>query len=292
MGGLGGLSWWADRGWTVEARGAVYDRGDLPNPAKDGYLIRDVAFGVTSRIGWRLGGGVAPAWDPVTNRFDPESFERLALPPDDQGRLAAQVMLEGGFATQSLANPARPIEAMQDPAGFVDLQGRLRVGALRLYATARARTLSMVQFDAPGLPPFVASSTNGTATPELSAIIGAEARVAVGIVPGLILRVQQPAAVMMDIAALGIGASSRRIVMVRHPNELALVPAGSPVSPKMSATASVRLEPVSDVSIIGGLDVGYDPLGGVSWNANPNIDVAFSPVFALSGSALVQVRFQ
>lgn len=262
--GLLGASLSLGKGWSLEGRGAVYDRGDNTSLGYQDIKQRVVAGGGSARVGWSLGGGVEPAWDRVTYSDDPECFERPFARRLETEPLAATVLLESGYATQSLGDPDVLGEAKLEPAAYGDLQARLRRGGLRLYATLRARSTSLVVFDGPGFPQYWATARSSTAAPELSAIAGAELRLASWVSPSLLLRVRRPATLGVSTADSGgnappPGSAVSRTLVVFGPGRYAIVPSGGEVQSELTATASLTLEPSADVLVLLDLDGRYDP---------------------------------
>ena len=295
-GGLAGVSLLLGSGWTLEGRGAVYDRGDNPSLAYQGVRKRVAAWGATARLGRSLGGGVEPQWDPVTYAGDPELFERPLARGSGTEPVAATVLLESGAATQPLRDPNVFGATTPEPAGYVDFQARLRLGGLRLYATVRARSMSLVVFDVPGFPQDFATGRISI-RPELSAIAGAELRLASWLSPNVLLRVRRPAALgvpALDSAGnvLPPGSHGSHTILIYGPARYADLPLGVDAQPEVTATVSARLEPSPDVLVLLNLDGRYNP-NAVTFRDSPMFVATpvWEPSFTLSGSATLLVHF-
>ncbi len=295
-GGLAGVSLALGRGWSLEGRGAVYDRGDIPVLAYQGIQKRVTASGATARLGWSLGGGVEPQWDPLTYAGDPELFERPFARGPELEPTAATVLLESGFATQPLMDPDVFAKTKAEPAAYADLQARLRLGGLRLYGTLRARTLSLLVFDVPGFPPYSAPETSSKTAPALSALVGAELRVAPWLVPSVLVRLERPATLTAARLDLGgnappPGTTQPRTFMIHGLGRYSILPPGVDAQPEVAATVSARLELSPDVLVLVNLDGRYDP-NAVTFRDSPAFvaTAAWEPSFTLSGSATLLVH--
>jgi hypothetical protein len=181
---LAGFAFTPRTGFRWDARSAVLDyganRGPLAQQPSRFALLGDVL------VGYVWNEDIGPAFDFATYASDPTRFSRFFTNETARLARALRISLEGGVGAQWL--PAGTALQPQ-PAGFADLQVRARVGWLRLFATARYRSASQVNFD------LTLSPGEGVgSTPELTAILGADARIGdTGLRPGLQLRVLRSA---------------------------------------------------------------------------------------------------
>ncbi|MDP2274644.1 MAG: hypothetical protein Q8N23_05870 [Archangium sp.] len=94
-------------GFRLEARGAYLAYGLSPALAGLGISLDQKGAGGSARLSWTRNEYVGPAVDLVTYSNDPLRFERFFASEPRRAPFAAFVALEGGAATQSLADPER-----------------------------------------------------------------------------------------------------------------------------------------------------------------------------------------
>ncbi len=286
---LGGAALALPGAVVLELRGAAVDRGLDPTLASQGIRQVVIAAGGSGRLSWSARGGVGPAFDLVTYASDPERYERLFEPERYDTPAAASVSLEGTWATQRLQDPDTFAATRPEPAGALDLQVRVRRGGLRLFGTARLRSLTLIVFDVPGLVPYAATGAGTRVEPELSAILAADYRVAAAsLAPGLVVRVARPASAVTR----GESPPAGRTTIVHEPTRFSVLPAGRPVMAEVTTSLTLRADLADVLVAVASLDVE------ASWNrivyrdsASGVAEPVSGPPVAVSGSVWLQLRY-
>ncbi len=208
--------------------------------------------GVSAQVTWSHNGGVDAPWDPMTYRTDPERFERQFERGLTDSRRAAWLAAEAGYV-EHVGTVATGQGALKYPGGYLDLQARVRLSRVRLFATGRLRTAGLLLSD-----PVFNTGTDWSQplgeTLDVTAMLGADGSVSLGrawLTPGLLLRLRAPGTV-----TLRGPTPSRTTLRSVEP----LLESSGPLSPGMtvlqaSAQASVQLHVASNVAVALTVDV-------------------------------------
>lgn len=240
QGVLAGVASTSQRGLRFDARAAALDYGKAGNDPLSPVPSR-FALLANALVGYVWNEDVGPALDFANYLSDPTRFERFFVREPSRHARAARVTLEGGLGGQWL--PANDRVLGVQSAGFVDLQARVRLGWLRLFATGRFRTLTHVDFDTNS----TRVSDDGQTQPELTALFGADLKLGEsGLRPGLMVRVMRPASPRLPENAL----------------ELSDVLAPSLGMPHLSAKASLMWQFANVGSLAAEVEAGTN---GVRW---------------------------
>lgn len=261
---LGGLDAELPASLRLEARAGFLQYGFQPTLAQLGRVEPMWALLGSTRLSWTWNEAVAPPVDLVTYATDPTRFDRFFAPPREEHERAATVLLEGGLGAQRLASRASFTEdnALMTvlPAGYVDLQARLRLGHTSIFGTVRVRTPSQMNFDAPGLPIGYVTTDSQYAIaeqPYVAGFVGASVQVPrLHLTPGVLLRVVSPA--VLATPNLFDPAVTTRRVLLTDLNTLALLPEGVAVLPAVGGNASLAWHPHPMVSAIAQVDLFFD----------------------------------
>lgn len=253
-------------GLAFGVRGAWLQYGLHPALAQQGITRESRALLASGRLEWTWKEPVGAAVDLATYASDPLRFTRFfTLEPRTTDR-AATLALEGGAATQLLVSQSEFARQREQLAGWVDLQARVRLHELRLFATARYQSLTLLTFDAQGLPPTYALSDGATVLPRLTGFLGFDWRWRrAGLTPGVLLSVWRPAAITQQRFDFGganppPGLEGVRTVIVEPDLLLRVLPADAPVRPAGSLRFSLRWDPVAALTVLAYVDAEK------SWN--------------------------
>lgn len=275
----------------LELEAARVDRGLTLNSAAIGAKLPVVAKGLSGRVQWHQGAPIGPNVDLSLYAGDPAFFERFFVPESYPGGLAAAVAVEGSFVTQKLED-LQAFRSKDEAAWAGALTARLKWDFLRVHALAYARSLSFVQVDVPGYPPYAALREDSDPLAEVSGSVGADYHFpGPGLTLGLLLRATLPAAFHPDVVPLG-GVVSDRIAVLRERGGLFLLPEGADRESVWTTKATLRWDLGSVAGVVGELSYTHDPnrthfeddLTGV---AQP----VFDPPTVVGGSVLLQARF-
>lgn len=241
----------------------VADRGDIPALALMGVETLVLAAGGSARLAWQSGGGVGAALDPASYGSDPDRFARLFAAERYEVPSAAYVGLEGGVASQNLEDPDVFAQTRRTVTGFADLQARVRLGGVRLFATARFHEAGFINFAQPGIPPYRNFPAAAVTQDEVSLLLGADYRiVGLGLTPGVLVRLIRPSTVT-GLRMLGgnnpAGAIGTRVGVMRKDGTLSILPSGAQAQVELQATASLLFNRFDLLSALLLIHYGRDP---------------------------------
>ncbi len=241
----------------VEAGAGYFQKGIVPGLASQGIEAPVNSEGVSAEIVYHQGVPVGTSVDFQLYRNDPDLLQRFFVPEVYPGGLSMSVSLEGSHLVQSLEDPNVFGKTTPQGADAMALQARMKINFLRLHLLALYRSLSFIQFNVPGLPPFRDFPQGTVLKPEMLVAGGADYHFPrTHLTPGVILGIQQPASFQSPEALLGGNAPpaallGQRTVVVRDVNLPTILPAGYAPVPILSAKATLRWDISDSVAGIG-----------------------------------------
>jgi hypothetical protein len=199
---------------------------------------------------------------------------------------------------QTLVNPDRFASTRVQPAGAIALQARFKLDYWRFYVIGLYRTLSFIQFDVPGLPPYYDFTDGSTVRPELWGAIGADRffpnqHLTIGLIGG----VQSPASVSAPRFDFGganppPGLTGPRTVVVRDVNLFAILPADQAVLPIFSIKGTFKLDISEYFALLGEVFYNRDDNRVTFRDSTANISQpAFEQPNQLGFNVVMQARF-
>ncbi|MFO0597614.1 MAG: hypothetical protein U0228_20070 [Myxococcaceae bacterium] len=283
--------------FRIEANGGYFMRGIVPSLAQQGVRAPVNAIGGSVQLSL-FSDTILPSLDLRLYKNDPDVVQRFFKPETYPGGLSYQLTLEASLLGQTLVNPDRFASTRTQTASAVALQARFKLDFWRFYVIGLYRTLSFIQFDVPGLPPYYDFTDGSTVRPELWAAIGGDRFFPnQHLTLGLIVGVQNPASVTAPRFDFGgtnppPGLAGPRTVVVRDVNLFAILPADAAVLPIFSVKGTFRLD-ISEY---------FAMLGEVFYNRDENrvtfrdsTDSISQPVFEqpnqLGFNVVMQARF-
>lgn len=240
----------------LEVNGGYFQRGIVPSLAQQGIRAPVNALGGSAQLSF-FSDTILPSLDLRLYKNDPDVTQRFFRPESYPGGLSYQISLEGSVLGQTLVDPDKFAATRVQPAAAVALQARFKLDFWRFYAIGLYRTLSFIQFDVPGLPPYYDFSNGSTVRPELWAAIGGDRYLPdAHLTLGLILGVQNPASVSAPRFDFGganppPGLTGPRTVVVRDVNLFAILPAETVVLPIFSVKATAKLDISEYFALLG-----------------------------------------
>jgi hypothetical protein len=240
----------------LEANGGYFMRGIVPALAQQGIRAPVNALGGSLQLSF-FSDTILPSLDLRLYKNDPDITQRFFRPEVYNGGLTYQLTLESSLLGQTLVNPDKFAATKLQPATALALQARFKYDFWRFYALGLYRTLSFIQFDVPGLPPYYDFTAGSTVRPELWLAIGGDrflpsAHLTLGLVVGL----QSPASVSaprFDFGGINPpeGLTGPRTVVVRDVNQFAILPADTAVLPIFSVKGTFRLDISEYFALLG-----------------------------------------
>jgi hypothetical protein len=289
----------------VEAGGGYFQKGIVPGLANQGIEAPVNASGLSAQVVYHVGVPVGTSVDFKLYKNDPEIYQRFFAPEAYPGGLSYSVSLEGSYLTQSLEDPDKFGKTKYQGATAMALQARAKFNFLRLNLLGLYRSLSFIQFEVPGLPPYKDFPKGTDLKPEMFVAVGADYHLpTLHFTPGVIFGVQQPATYRSPETGLGgnnpvPGVSGTRTVVVRDVNQLSILPAtcgksskACEAQPIISAKATFRWDLSESVAAVGEVYYTYDSnrttfRDDVTGVAQPD----FEKPHALGFNTLLQSRF-
>lgn len=232
----------------LELNGGYFGRGIVPSLAQQAIRAPVTAAGASARLSFSQGEEIQASIDIRLYRNDPDVLNRFFRPENYPGGLSMQLEVESSYLTQTLVNPDRFATTTLQPAQSLALQARFKYDYWRMFGLGLFRTLSFIQFDVPGLPPFYDFAAGSTVRPEMWFALGADRFIpALHLTAGLIAGVQVPASVSAPRFDFGgnnppAGLEGPRTVVVRDVNMFAILPVDAAVIPIVSVKATFKLD--------------------------------------------------
>lgn len=251
----GGVDLVANR-LRLEANGGYFQRGIVPSLAQQGIRAPVNALGGSMQLSL-FSDSILPSLDLRLYKNDPDITQKFFRPETYNGGFSYQLSVEGSVLTQTLVDPDRFASTKPQMASAVAVQARFKYDYWRFYALGLFRTLSFIQFDVPGLPPFFDFSAGSTVRPELWGAIGGDRYFPKQhLTLGLILGVQSPASVSAPRFDFGgtnppPGLTGPRTVVVRDVNLFAILPPDVEVLPIFSVKGTFRFDISEYFAVLG-----------------------------------------
>lgn len=248
-----------------EMNGGYFQRGIAPSLAQQGIRAPINLLGGSAQLSF-FSDEILPSIDLRLYKNDPQIANRFFVPEKYPGGLSYQLSAEGTYLGQTLVDPDRFAATKVQNAWAVALQARFKYDAWRIYALGQARSLSFIQLDVPGFPPYTDFATGSVVRPELWGALGADRYFASAhLTLGLVTGVQSPASITAPRLDLGgvnppAGLVGPRTVVLRDVNLPAILPEGERVLPIVSVKATFKLDLSEYFAALG--EVFYN------WDAN------------------------
>ena len=138
----------------IEAGGGYFQKGLVPGLANQGIEAPVNAAGGSAEIVYHRGVPVGTSVDFKLYKNDPDMPQKFFTPEVYPGGLSATVSLEGSYLVQTLEDPDVFARTVPQGATAIALQARAKLDYLRVNVLGEYRSLSFIQFEVPGLPPY------------------------------------------------------------------------------------------------------------------------------------------
>ncbi|MBX5481776.1 MAG: hypothetical protein IRZ16_08030 [Myxococcaceae bacterium] len=285
----------------LEAGGGYFQKGVIPALAAQGINAPVNAIGASAEAVLHVGEPVGTSVDFRLYRNDPEVFQKLFAPETYPGGLSYTVSLEGSRLAQTLADYDAFGRTVPQTADAVAFQARMKLNKMRAHLLALYRTLSFIQFDVPGFPPYTDFPSGTTLKPEMFAAGGVDYYLeSIHFTPGIVLGVQQPASLNAPPISGVPGAGDAtealekggRTIVLRDVNQVSILPEGEKTSLIYSAKVTGRWDISEAVAGIGELYYTHDRNRGTFKQDLQGIVVeSFEKADALGLNLIVQAKF-
>lgn len=282
----------------LEANGGWFQKGIIPDLAAQGVSAPVRAAGVSAEAVYHLGVPVGQSVDLALYRNDP-TYRQVFFAPEAYPRgVSFTVSLEGSYRVQTMEDPDVFAKTVPQAAIAGALQGRLKVNKFRFNLLADYRTVSVIQFDVPGYPPFKDFPRGALTKPEAFVALGMDYFVATPhLTPGFIVGLQNPASITSPRTGLGgnnppPGLTGSRTVVFRDTNYVSVLPTGQSALPIFSAKATCKWDISETFAAVAEAYYTYD--GNRVTFRDDTLGVAeptFEKPHAIGFDALLQARF-
>lgn len=249
----------------IEAGAGYFQKGLIPGLANQGIVAPVRAAGVSGQVVYHVGVPIGISVDTRLYRNDPDMVQKLFTPEQYPGGLSYSVSLEGSALGQSLEDPDRFARTVFQPAYAASFQTKVKWNYLRANLITLYRTLSFIQFDVPGFPPFTDFPDGSVLTPELFAAVGADYHFPrLHLTPGLIAGVQLPASARAPTNVLcgnnpPQNCLGSRTAVIRDVSNPDILPSGEVALPIWSVKGTLKWDISESVAVIGEAWYSFDP---------------------------------
>jgi hypothetical protein len=282
----------------VEAGGGYFQKGLIPSLANLGLTAPATALGWSGQVVYHVGMPIGVSVDLRLYRNDPEMLQKFFTPESYPGGLSYAASLEGSWLVQSLEDPDQFGRTVAQPAYAAVAQAKMKWNLLRANVIALFRTLSFIQFEVPGIPPFVDFPDGTVLRPEMFVSVGADYHFPdLHLTPGAIVGVQQPASYRSPQTVLcgnnpAIGCLGSRTVVVREVNTADILPTGEVALPIWSAKGTMKWDISESVASIGEVYYTFDPNKVTFKDSEEGVaEPTFENQHGLGFNIIVQARF-
>lgn len=252
----------------LEANGGYFQKGINPDLAGQAHISAPVdAAGISAEAVLHVGVPVGRSVDLTLYRNDPTLYKKLFAPEQYPKGVSYRLSIEGDFLRQTLEDPDVFGKTVPQNAYAVALQARVKWNYLRVHVLGLYRTLSYMQFNVPGLPPYKDFPAGTQVHPDEFIAVGLDYYFAkLHLTPGIIAGVQMPASFSTPNAASVLGGSNpaqdisgQRTVVVPDVGVFSVLPTGDKALPVFSAKATFRWDLATAFAAIGEIYYTHNP---------------------------------
>ncbi|WP_404370658.1 hypothetical protein ACIHQR_10885 [Corallococcus coralloides] len=275
----------------LAAKGTVLNRGQIPGVAIRGVELHVPVKGASLGAVWHRGAPVGNNVDLALYQGDPTFFERFFQPETYPGGFAASVSLEGSLVSQGLVDPeADAPRRSTQTAGAGALEARVKQGFWRAHALAYVRTLSFIQTDVPGFPPYQDFLSDAETRAEVSGTLSSDYHLQDwGLTPGLLVRVTRPASLRYATANPLFGDT---VVVFQGPNILGVLPEGVDPGLVVTVKATARWDLGAIAGVLAEVSYTHDPNRTRFEDDETGVSrPVLQPANAVGVNVLLQARF-
>lgn len=280
-----------------EMNGGYFQRGLAPSLAQQGIRAPVNLLGGSSQLSF-YSDEILPSIDLRLYKNDPEVANRFFLPEKYPGGLTYQLSVEGSLLGQTLVDPDTFGKTKVQKAWAVAVQARFKYDFWRLYVLGQARSLSFIQLDVPGFPPYTDFASGSVVRPELWSAVGGDRffeklHLTVGVVAGI----QSPASLTAPKLELGgvnppQGLTGRRTVVLRDVNLPSILPEGESVLPIVSVKTTFKLDLSDYFAALGEVFYNWDANRTTFLDSTASVATpAFEKPHQLGFNLILQARY-
>jgi len=251
---LGGVGLDIHKDLRLEFNGGYFQKGVNPEPQVLGVPVN--SRGIAGELVYHHGEPIGYSVDFALYKNDPNHYINFFKPESYPGGLAYTISLEGDYLQQTLADPDTYGATRTQNATAAALQARFKYDFFRFGLLGEYRTLSYIQFNAPGFPPFYDFPQSASESAEAFFAVSGDyyipsAHLTLGAIGGL----QRPASFTSADRFGGNNPgdefSGSRTVVVTDVNTFSILPTNATATNVLSAKVSARLDISEYVAAVG-----------------------------------------
>ena len=236
----------------VEAGAGHFQKGALPPIGPGDPLAgeRINATGGSAQVVLHKGLPIQTSVDLRLYRNDPDAPFTAFRKEEYAPGVSWLVSAEASYLTQNLRDPDTFGQTTMQPAIAADLNGKVKMGKLRLTGDFVYRDMAFLLFNVPSFTPYYAFPADATVTGMWFIDLGADYYLdALHMTPGFTFGYDKPATYAGDTG--GAGVPGANTVVVRRQGDFDILPPGQGAFDIISARAYDRIELSDMMSILG-----------------------------------------
>ena len=279
----------------LDLNGGYFQKGVNPQTS---VLGRDVdAYGVSGQLVFHYGEPVGNSVDFNLYKNDPDLPSKFFRAERYPGGFSFTGSIEGSFLAQELADPDVYAQTSIQKAYAGVLQLRAKYDYWRFGIVGLMRSLSFIQFNVPGYPPFVDFPEGSDVSGEKFIAFNVDYYFpTTRLTPGISAGIQMPASYSTSGTLGGNNPSAalqgKRTVVVKDSSSMTVLPSGEEAKLVTSAKVNLRWDISEFFSAIGELYLTYDRNKTTFKDSSEGVaEAVFEDAWGLGFNLMMQARF-
>ncbi len=279
--------------WDVS--GGYFQKGVNPQTSVLGRPVD--AYGVSTQFVFHYGEPVGTSVDFNLYKNDPDLPTRFFKAERYPGGFSFSGSIEGSFLAQELADPDVYAQTSVQKAYAGALQLRAKYNYWRFGVVGLLRSLSFIEFNVPGYPPFVDFPEGTDIVDEKFIAVNVDYYFpSVRLTPGISAGVQMPASYstsgMLGGNNPSAGLQGKRTVVVKDASSMTVLPSGEEAKLVASGKINLRWDISEFFSAAGELYLNYDRNRTTFRDSSDGVaEAVFEDAWALGFNLMMQARF-
>lgn len=279
--------------WDIS--GGFFEKGVNPQTSVLGASVD--AMGASSELVFHFGEPVGRSVDFSLYKNDPDMPSKFFKPESYPGGLSFTTAVEGALLQQTLSDPDTFGQTVTQNAYAGALQARAKLDYMRFNVVGLVRSLSFIQFNVPGFPPFVDFPDGTEMVDEKFLAIGFDYYLpSLHLTPGLSGGLQMPASFSTSSAMGGNNPAAAfagtRTVVVRDANTLTVLPSDEDAKLIGSGKVNLRWDVSEFFAVAAEVYLNYDQNRTTFRDSAAGVaQPVFEEPWAVGFNTVMQARF-